>query len=339
MVVPRKPVRSRPTKSDKITNSNTTAYPGDAIDTTGSTDLPYSYFAYGLTLRSRLALPELSTVSPSAAPDVTIERCNLTPVPEEVTSEATLLGRFHGNTVHYVWRDYGQFLLRGGREVHYCPLPGAPEDTVRAPLLGVVLGTILHQRGIYTLHASAVSVENGAVAFIGQKGAGKSTTAAALHQRGHRLLTDDVMAVEFTEQGTFVVQPAFPRIKLQPDALSALGHEPTALPRLHNNLDKRIYSADRNFQPGATPLRRIYVLSWGDTCRSSQLSLTDGLVQLLSHAYAARFLGADAAGEKHFRQSQAIVQQVPVHRLERPSDLDRLSDFLEFIESDLSDLA
>lgn len=278
----------------------------------------------------------MRTISLSRTPDVTIERRSLTPVPEEILDQATLLGRIRGNTVHYVWRDYGQFLLKGGREVQYCPLPGASDETVRAPLLGVVLGTVLHQRGTYTLHASAVSVEDGAVAFIGQKGAGKSTTAAALHQRGHRLLTDDVMAVEFTEQGTLVVQPSFPRIKLQPDAISALGHEPTSLPLLHTNLDKRVYSADRHFRPGAIPLRRIYVLSWGDTYRSSQLSSTEALIQLLSHSYAARFLGADAAGEKHFRQSQAITQKVPVHRLERPSDLDRLSAYLDYIESDLS---
>ncbi|NBC85561.1 MAG: hypothetical protein GVY25_05150, partial [Bacteroidetes bacterium] len=56
--------------------------------------------------------------------------------------------------------------------IQYALVPDVAEGTLRAPLLGVVLGTLLHQRGLHTLHASAVVVDGGAVAFVGEKGAG-----------------------------------------------------------------------------------------------------------------------------------------------------------------------
>ncbi len=295
----------------------------------------YTYAAYGLTLRATLALPEFTVLPPMDRPDVVVRRRDLPPAPDAVTERAALSVRVHGETVHYVWKHYGQFVLHAGQEVDYAPLPGAPDETVRAPLLGVVLGTVLHQRGFFTLHASAVACEGGVVAFVGQKGAGKSTTSAALHQRGYRLVTDDVLAIEVPAKRSPVVHPAFPRIKLRPDALAALGHDRAAFPRLHDNIDKRVYPADRSFRSDPTPLRRIYVLADDPVLRAERLSPKEAFVQLLTHSYAARFLGALGAGRDHFYQCKRLLQHVPIYRLQRPRDLSALSDLGDFLASEL----
>lgn len=301
----------------------------------GVPEAAYTYRAYGLTLRTTLQLPEFTAVSPTALPDVVIRHRDLPPVPDAVTERAALSVRVQDDDVHYVWKHYGQFLLRAGRAVYYTPLPGAADATVRAPLLGVVLGTVLHQRGLFTLHASAVGYDGGVVAFVGPKGAGKSTTSAALHQRGYRLVTDDVLAVEVPPEPPPVVQPAFPRIKLCPDALAALGHSRSAFPALHDRIDKRIYPADRGFRNDPAPLRRIYVLSDGPVLQAERLSAKEAFMQLLSHSYAARFLGAEGAGRHHFYQCRTLVQHVPLYRLQRPRDLSALPHLLDFIASEL----
>ncbi len=69
--------------------------------------------------------------------------------------------------------------------------PSSDHDEVRAYLLGAVFGALCHQRGITPLHASAIDVADGCVAFVGASGAGKSTLVAALARRGHQIIADD----------------------------------------------------------------------------------------------------------------------------------------------------
>ena len=152
-----------------------------------------SYTAYGLHLHATLPLPELTVVADGAPPDVSILFGKLPPPPPELPDEGGgVLLTPEG--VYFYWRDFGAFLVREGREILIDLLPGVGMQAVRLPLLGCVLGVLLHQRGLFTLHASAVSVGGAAVAFIGAKHAGKSTMAAALHARGHAMLADDVLA-------------------------------------------------------------------------------------------------------------------------------------------------
>ena len=296
----------------------------------------YSYSAYGLIFSSMLALPELVAVASSNPPDVVIRRWSAPPRLDPAVAQHALSVRVAGDAIHYAWKHYGQFLLRGGREILYAPVPGAAERTVRAPLLGVVIGTLLHQRRVFTLHASAVAVGGGVVAFVGPKRAGKSTTSAALHQRGYALVTDDVLAVDVAPGQAPQVRPAFPHIKLCPDAVAALGHEPAAFPRLHAKLDKRMYAASSGFVHSPVPLRCIYVLDEGEALAATPLSQKEGFFQLLSHSYAARFIGAEGAGRAHFFQSQALAKAVPMYRLYRPKALSKLSAFADFVEAHLA---
>ena len=60
-------------------------------------------------------------------------------------------------------------------------------------LLGPVLGFVMRLRGIVPLHASAVMIGTGATVFVGDAGAGKSTTAGAFAALGYGVLSDDLL--------------------------------------------------------------------------------------------------------------------------------------------------
>ncbi|MGC4024061.1 MAG: hypothetical protein QM744_02135 [Mesorhizobium sp.] len=49
---------------------------------------------------------------------------------------------------------------------------------------------------------------------MADKGTGKSTTAATLVSKGHALLSDDLVAIEFDGAGQPFIIPSFPRLKL-----------------------------------------------------------------------------------------------------------------------------
>src|SRR2546421_132869 len=69
----------------------------------------------------------------------------------------------------------GAFLVRGGREIVVDPAPGVEARVLRLSILGPAFGLLLHQRGRFVLHASAVASGGGVLAFAGGSGWGKST--------------------------------------------------------------------------------------------------------------------------------------------------------------------
>lgn len=77
-----------------------------------------------------------------------------------------------------------------------CATPDRHDAAWQRQLLDTVLFTVSFIRGFELLHAGAVVTPAGAVAVAGRTGAGKSSLVAELMRRGHRLLSDDVLAVE-----------------------------------------------------------------------------------------------------------------------------------------------
>lgn len=66
-------------------------------------------------------------------------------------------------------------------------------------------------QGLEVFHASAVAVRNQAIAFVGNSGVGKTSTAAHLVARGAEFVTDDVLALEPSVEGV-VAYPGAPRL-------------------------------------------------------------------------------------------------------------------------------
>lgn len=298
----------------------------------------HCYRAYGLRIHSAFPVPELTATSEEGAPDVVIRFGALPTPPQEIPEEGGAVWQTPDG-VYFCWRRHGTFLVSEGSEVVLDRQPGARLETLRLPLLGCVLGVLLHQRGLFTLHASAIAIGGVAVAFIGAKQAGKSTMAAALHRRGHTLIVDDVLALDLPDGKGARAWPGFPQFKLWPASAVALGEDPGTLAPLHPELEKRSLRPERRFQETPLPLHRIYVLREGPVLCGAPLPAREAFVELLTHSYAARFLGEAGAGPEHFRQCQALVGQVPIHRLQRPRDLAQLPEVVRFVEREVGQTA
>ena len=295
----------------------------------------FSYIAYGLGIRSALPLPEL--IADQRAADIFVRLRSLDNVPSEAKKE----GYFSPTPqeAYLFWGGVGAFLVREGREIVVDPAPEADEQVFRPYITGPVLAVLLRQRGFLILHASAVAVDGQVVAFMGSKGWGKSTAAAALHARGYPLVADDVMAVRVASDTSCPVAfPAFPQLKLWPEAAAAVGEDPEALPRLFPAVEKRTRRAERGFSTQAPlPLRRIYalgVLADGADPKIEPLGLQQALVELVRHTFGAEAL--IGVGEpQHFFQCASVVNNVAVRRLQRPWSLSKLSQVVRLVEEDL----
>lgn len=291
----------------------------------------YLYRAYGLGVCSELELPELGYTHGQT--DVTLslghvghqsDQLDVIRCVSATPSEAVLS-----------WGRAGTFLIRNGNEIIVDPFPGADLRILRLMILGAALGVLLHQRGYLVLHASAVAVDGRVAIFIGRKGWGKSTTAAALYHQGHQLIADDIIAMSVNQGETPLVLPGFPQFKLWPDAAEAVGSDPEAMPRLHPGFEKRAYLVAERVTSTPLPLQCIYVLAGGPVLELKPVSSRDAFLEVTSHSYAPRFLGAAGVSATFFQQCLHLVNTIPVYRLCRQNSLAALPDVARMVEAHL----
>ena len=293
----------------------------------------WHYQAYGLHIASTRELPELNAASHADAPvDVRVEDAAPLGAPE-VDSESGRAVTLRGSPdpsqdVYLYWTEIGTLRVTGGNRIRVHAHLDVPPSTLRLPLLGVAFGVLLHQRRLLTLHASAVSIGGIAAAFVGWKGAGKSTIAAALQTRGHALLTDDVLALQPDE---WTVRPAFPQIKLREASADAVGAG--SLDRLAPAVEKYALRNPDAFCTAAAPLGAIFVLTVADQIGARRLNGRHTLMNVMAQTYAPRFLGSDGTGPEVFAWCNALAQTIPVVELHRPRDLQRLGESAACVET------
>ncbi|GGK37745.1 serine kinase [Salinarimonas ramus] len=299
-----------------------------------SSTSPDLRLAYGLRIRSAVPLPELP-----AWPD-TGETADLVISCEPARPVAEPYGAtFDDNGVRLAWPAVGAFRIDDrGEGIVVTPTREASADLLAFPLLGPVLACAMHLRGRFVLHASAIAVGDRAVAIMGDKGAGKSSTACALLRAGHALLADDLVVANPVAEG-FVTPPGCAQMKLDAPALARLD-DPLArvLPPAHPSVPKSRVLVGR-FRDRPAPLARLFVLSRGGEAAIVPLAGEEALRAVLRFAYVARFgqpaLAQGRAGA-HLRRAAELADAGLVHRLVVPDGLDRLPEAVAAIEADLA---
>ncbi|MEZ5428761.1 MAG: hypothetical protein R2747_21130 [Pyrinomonadaceae bacterium] len=297
----------------------------------------YHYSAFGLTIDSDVRLSEL--VPSDAGDDIRIENKKLDQafLDEELKDSQAFerVGctvRISPDRTLYEWKGIGKALIRKGRQVFVEPEPGI-KDTDLAPFItGAIFGHLLNQRGLMVLHGSALVVNDKGTAFLGEKGAGKSTLAVHLQNRGYDLLTDDLIPLIFKENEIQTIF-GYPRIRLWADSVESIGMDPGSLPQINSFFDKLSYRYSGNFSDEPVKLSRLFILTLDQKLGIERLNSQEAFIEIVKNTYLNRYLQATGQFTEHFRQCEKIVKTVPVFRLKRPHDFSELSRVAELIEN------
>lgn len=204
-------------------------------------------------------------------------------------------------------------------------------------LIGQVLPFVAVLRGLETYHASAVSVEGGAFAFVGGSGSGKSSLALSLVMRGARLITDDVMAVMTDGSGAPRAHHGFELANVRFDALNRL--TPAAIAELGPQVDEddegiRI-RVDVAREP--VPLAAICFLD-----RSSAGPLTERIQPadprlLLGATYNVSIREPDRL-IRQLDMCATLARRVPTFRIRIPADRGPQEIVREIVDEVMTDL-
>lgn len=235
------------------------------------------------------------------------------------------------------FRNVGSFLVRaGGREIAVDLDPAFDERLLALPLLGPVIAILLHRRGYLVLHGSAIAIDGEAAIFLGDKGAGKSTTAASLVAAGFPLVADDVVAVRLAGEMP-IVAAGYQAMKLDGHMsdrfASDAGYIVEPSDGLFTNGKIRFRLARTNPRL-PLPLGRVHVLDRGAANEFRAFAAADALQALIRFSYFPR-LGAAALGGGEaatlFVQAATLARSARVGRLTVRDGLDTLPDLADFL--------
>ena len=225
-------------------------------------------------------------------------------------------------------------LARSGSEIWTTWPVGGSAASTATYLLGPVIGFVLRLRGLTCFHASGVVIADRAILMLGPAGIGKSSTAAALALRGHRVIGDDI-AVILPDEDHWVVLPSVPGVRLWDDMVETLLGRAEALPLLAAGWEKRqldLRTAPAGFRSDvAVPLGAIYLLSRAGASGepvAQRLRGREAFLALVANTYANVLLTAPLR-RAEFAVLSSVVRKVPVWRVGVP---DRARGFEKFCE-------
>jgi hypothetical protein len=327
-----------------------------------SNEVDCTYTVFGLKVRSNLPVPGLVPLgSSSDAADVKLHLGVSPRSGREIPTDSENLiytssyADESGNPALRIWKTTVGGLLRlayydgvqfwvdqEGKSLWTVWPEGSTLEDTASYLLGPVFGLLLRLRGVTCLHASAVSIEDHCIAFVGAEGAGKSTTAAAFARQGYAIISDDVVALVECPNGIHVM-PAYPHLCLWQDSVEMLYGSAEALPRFSTGWEKRrlaLGDQGTRFENRSLPLGAIYLL--GER-RPDQAPFVEevrpqaGLLSLVADTFANKILDREMRG-REFSVLGRLVTTVPIRRIHPPKGAPHLQELCAVIREDFRSL-
>ena len=204
---------------------------------------------------------------------------------------------------------------------------------------------LLTKTSQYQIYSSVIKVDNCAIAIIGEKGAGKSTTAAALAKQGYPILADDIAVL--TDCGdSFLVQPGYSRLRLWKSAINQLYGDEKGLPRVFSQTDKHFLELNQNkvsawgFHNQPLPLTAIYVL--GERQQSACVPSIEaiipqmGVMELITHRYPQSLQLERDMFIDELAILARLAEIVPMRYLHRGDNLAELEKICDVILEDVA---
>lgn len=321
--------------------------------------MTHLYHAYGLTIRSGAQICCLPLAKDE--PGVGAVTLNIGAVPSWVQDAMCLperleqprTGQLHGDDSPFALSSFGDgqfFHLSYGEEAQFLVdaqaervwgsySPALEFEDLLTYLLGPVMGFVLRRRSILALHSSAVCIAGRSVILCGASEAGKSTTAAALALRGVPVSNEDITPVR-ERQGSFFVEPGYPRVCLWPESVKNLFGTADALPQLTPTWEKCFLALDgiqATFEPESRQLGAIYLLApraaEPAAPRIEILGQREALLELVQNTYMNWLLDRDQRAAELDVLSR-LVTRVPVRRIVPHSDPARIGALCDLILAD-----
>jgi hypothetical protein len=304
----------------------------------------YSLYGFRLQSQMHLACPQLQTLA--SRPGVELLKYSASDFRKACQHGGTLIEatdsylftHLHEGSLHLHWPGLFEFLVSSnGSRIGWRNLDGTPHEALQEYLLGQVLSFAMLMQGIEPLHATAVVVGRGAVAFLGDSGYGKSSLGASFVRENYPLLTDDVLVLERRGQD-LLAYPGMPRIKLYPEMCGNMFHGCEGTPMTRSTRKTIFALSTQQHQASSIPLQVLYFLSppWNDSRKVTLRRIPErrAFLSVLKNTFNDILLNPRRL-KRQFEFAASVAAHVPVKSLSYPRTLSALPAVVDAILSDL----
>lgn len=298
----------------------------------------FYYRAFGLTISSEINFPELYQADLLSSADVQVKF-------GEISSNVKINTGFVSDTLivspHIFllkMEGIATYLVEAGKTVTIEIEDGADLNEVRLFCLSNAFAALLHQRGQIPLHAAACIHDNELVLILGESGAGKSTTLAAMINKGYSPFSDDICIPYYKDHDqSWYAYSSYPMMKFWADTFTKVNISNASDSRkLRPGLDKYGVYFHEKFIPESRKIKLIILLeidSEQNEVNFRELSGIEAFSTIHAQAYRREYLEYESMLKSHFIQSTEIAKSLKIIRVSRPDNHDSLETIMKCIES------
>jgi len=295
----------------------------------------YFYQLYGLSVQSdlSLSLPELPILEKSV--DLKILSAKID-IPTDIIFEQSFDNIKIVKTLdstYLFWKNTILCKIIQGKEIVINDLARMEKNFLKSLILGPVFAILLHQRGCLVLHANAVNMNGNAIILLGSMGKGKSTTSLALHKSGYKIMSDDIVSIQFSNSVPMVF-PGSPTMKLSSEVVDNLLTNHKSLPKVYSNPSKRVYNFSESFLENPIPLKVIYLIEDGTETSIGEIKPKEEIISMIKSTYSLGLFDKNELAE-NLKQCSEILNEVPLKLLNIKRSFRHINEVVKVIEFDL----
>ena len=293
-----------------------------------------NYYVYGLNIKSEIEIQEFEKIDRIENKDiVTIRYSKMQKEIKDKILEGCNIQLFKDKIWFHI-NNIATYCITNGNSIEVEVCENADMQLMKVYIMCSCLGFIMLQRDMVAIHGAVIEMDNKAVIFTGDKGAGKSTLSTALRERGYRFISDDVASTKFDKVP--YVMPGFPYQKLCKSAMDNFGYEKDEyISFMSDDEIKYIVPAKDKFVYEDRELTAIVKLSVGNVEEVTIEELRGGekLNNIIENIYRGEYIKyLDGMNPKYFKQCLNIAKNIRFFKITRPVNKFTVDDQIELIE-------
>lgn len=296
-----------------------------------------NYYVYGLNIKSEIEIEEFVKLDNIADEDVvTISYSTMSDDIKEKIKEGVRIN-LSNNKIWFHINDIATYCVTDGNKIEVELCDNADMQLMKIYVMCSCLGFIMIQKKMVAIHGGVIEMDNKAVIFTGDRGAGKSTLTTALRERGYKFISDDVAGIKINKVP--YVMPGFPYQKLCESAMDKFGYDKERYTSFMSDKEvKYVVPALDEFVYEGRELVAIVKLTVGevDEVTIEELRGSEKLNNIIENIYRGEYINHLGRMDPiYFKQCIDIAKNIRFFKITRPANKFTVDTQIELIEREL----